>query len=159
MVEELYEWSDRWLTTFNIDTNKIGMAGFSAGGELAAWVGFNSPKEQLVKKDKIDDQKSTTDFLVLIYPGPLAVPDSTTGNTPPLFMAAANDDECCSEPLLKITSLYRKAHAKVEMHLFAQGNHAFNMGKRSTLKSINTWPQRMADWLSDNGFSTPALPK
>ena len=145
--------------SYNIDTNKIGMAGFSAGGELAAWVGFNSPKEKLVKKDKTDNQKSTTDFLVLIYPGPLAVPDSTNGNTPPLFMAAANDDDCCSDPLLKITALYRKAHAKVEMHLFAQGNHAFNMGKRSTLKSINTWPQRMADWLSDNGISTAAVSK
>ncbi len=74
-------------------------------------------------------------------------------------MVAANDDECCSEPLLKITTLYRKAHVKVLMHLFAQGNHAFYMGKRSTLKSINTWPQRMADWLLDNGISTPAILK
>jgi acetyl esterase/lipase len=138
--------------TFSLDTNKIGLMGFSAGGELAAWVAFNSPKEQLVKTDDIDNKKCTADFLVLIYPGPLALPDTLTTNTPPLFMAAANDDECCSEPILKITSLYRKAHAKVEMHLFAQGNHAFNMGKRSTLKSINTWPQRMADWLADNGY-------
>jgi acetyl esterase/lipase len=140
---------------FNIDTAKIGIAGFSAGGELAAWVGFNAPKEQLIKKDKTDGQKSTPDFVVLIYPGPLAVPDSNASSTPPLFMAAANDDDCCSEPLLKITGLYRKAHAKVEMHLFAQGNHAFGMGKKSALKSISTWPQRMADWLADNGISTP----
>jgi acetyl esterase/lipase len=140
---------------FNIDTAKIGIAGFSAGGELAAWVGFNAPKEQLIKKDKTDGQKSTPDFVVLIYPGPLAVPDSNASSTPPLFMAAANDDDCCSEPLLKITGLYRKAHAKVEMHLFAQGNHAFGMGKKSALKSISTWPQRMADWLADMGISTP----
>jgi acetyl esterase/lipase len=140
---------------FNIDTAKIGIAGFSAGGELAAWVGFNAPKEQLIKKDKTDGQKSTPDFVVLIYPGPLAVPDSNASSTPPLFMAAANDDDCCSEPLLKITGLYRKAHAKVEMHLFAQGNHAFGMGKKSALKSISTWPQRMADWLADNGISIP----
>jgi acetyl esterase/lipase len=140
---------------FNIDTAKIGIAGFSAGGELAAWVGFNAPKEQLIKKDKTDGQKSTPDFVVLIYPGPLAVPDSNASSTPPLFMAAANDDDCCSEPLLKITGLYRKAHAKVEMHLFAQGNHAFGMGKKSALKSISTWPQRMADWLADMGISAP----
>ena len=137
---------------FNIDTSKIGLIGFSAGGELAAWVAFDTPKEQLLKWDSIDNQKCEPNFLVLIYPGPLAVPDNLVANTPPLFMAAANDDECCSEPLLQITSLYRKAHAKVEMHLFAQGNHAFNMGKRSKLKSINTWPQRMADWLTDSGF-------
>ena len=143
---------------YNIDTSKIGLMGFSAGGELAAWVGFNTPKETLVKTDDIDNLKCTPDFLVLVYPGPLAVPDSLSGSTPPLFMVAANDDECCSEPLLKITALYRKAHAKVEMILYAQGNHAFNMGKRSKLKSINTWPQQLTDWLEDSGV-TPILPK
>jgi acetyl esterase/lipase len=139
---------------YNLDTSKIGIMGFSAGGELAAWVTFNNPKEMLVKKDAIDGINCAPNFCVLIYPGPLAVPADTlsAGNTPPLFMAAANDDECCSEPLLKITSLYRRAHAKVEMHLFNQGNHAFNMGKRSKLTSINTWPQRMSDWLLDTGF-------
>ena len=61
---------------YNIDTNKIGMIGFSAGGELAAWVGFNTPKEKLVKTDNTDNLKCTPDFLVLVYPGPLAVPNS-----------------------------------------------------------------------------------
>lgn len=143
-------------STYNVDSNRIGIMGFSAGGELAAWVAFNNPREQLVKKDAVDSKRCTPDFLVLIYPGPLAVPaDTLTNNTPPLFMAAANDDECCSEPILKITSLYRKARAKVEMHLFGQGNHAFNMGKRSTLRSINNWPQRMAEWFTDSGFLKP----
>ncbi len=143
---------------FNVDSNKIGMMGFSAGGELAAWVAFNNPKEQLIKKDGIDNFKCTPDFLILVYPGPLAVPDSVAAIAPPLFMTAANDDECCAEPVVKITSLYRKMHAKVELHLFAQGNHAFNMGKRSKLKSINTWPQRLTDWLGDNGFTSNPSP-
>lgn len=142
---------------YNIDTNKIGLMGFSAGGELAAWVGFNTPKENLIKTDATDNIKCSPDFLVLVYPGPLAVPDSLSNSTPPLFMVAANDDECCSEPLLKITALYRKAHAKVEMLLYAQGNHAFNMGKRSKLISINTWPQQLTNWIVDSGF-VPALP-
>ena len=137
---------------YNIDTNRVGLMGFSAGGELAAWVGFNTPKENLIKTDDVDNIKCSPDFLVLVYPGPLAVPDSLCSSTPPLFMVAANDDECCSEPLLKITALYRKAHAKVEMLLYAQGNHAFNMGKRSKLKSINTWPQQLTNWIVDSGF-------
>ncbi len=140
--------------TYNIDTSKIGIVGFSAGGELAAWVAFDKPKEKLVKADSTDNIPCKTNFVVLIYPGPLAVPDSLTTSTPPLFMAAANDDACCSEPLLQITALYRKAKAKVEMHLFAQGDHAFNMGKRSKLKSISNWPQRMAEWLADTGIIT-----
>ena len=138
--------------SYNIDTNKIGLMGFSAGGELAAWVAFNKPAEQLVKNDSVDNIKCSADFLILIYPGPGAVPENAVDKTPILFMAAANDDACCSEPILQITSLYRKAKAKVEMHLFNQGDHAFNMGKRSKLKSINTWPSRLTDWLIDSGI-------
>ena len=138
--------------TWNLDTNRIGLMGFSAGGELAGWVAFNSPKENETKGDKIDAMKSKPDFLLLVYPGPLAVPAAIDSKAPPLFMIAANDDECCSEPIVKLLQLYRKTNVKTEVHLYAQGKHAFNMGKRSKLQSINTWPQRLTDWLSDNGY-------
>ena len=138
--------------TWSLDTNRIGLMGFSAGGELAGWVAFNTPKDNQEKGDSIDAMKCKADFLILVYPGPLAVPDTVTQSAPPLFMIAANDDECCSEPVVKLLQLYRKARVKTEVHLYAQGKHAFNMGKRSVLKSINTWPQRMADWLLDNGY-------
>ncbi len=139
-------------TAFNLDTNRIGLMGFSAGGELAGWVTFNSSKENILIKDSIDKQNYKPGFLILVYPGPLVVPDSVQSDAPPLFMVAANDDECCSEPVVKLLQLYRKAKVKTEVHLYAQGKHAFNMGKRSALKSINTWPERLTDWLLENGF-------
>ena len=40
----------------------------------------------------------------------------------------------------------------MELHLLAQGSHGFNMGNRSTLASVKTWPQRLGDWLSDTGW-------
>lgn len=137
---------------WNLDTSRIGLMGFSAGGELAGWVAFNSAKDNQLKADSINNKKINPDFLILVYPGPLAVPDTILSNAPPLFMIAANDDECCSEPVVKLLQLYRKAKVRTEVHLYAQGKHAFNMGKRSQLKSINTWPQRMADWLLDSGY-------
>ena len=139
-------------TAFNLDTNRIGLMGFSAGGELAGWVAFNSSKENILIKDSIDKQNYKPGFLILVYPGPLVVPDSVQSDAPPLFMVAANDDECCSEPVVKLLQLYRKAKVKTEVHLYAQGKHAFNMGKRSALKSINTWPDRLTDWLLENSF-------
>lgn len=139
-------------TAFNLDTNRIGLMGFSAGGELAGWVAFNSSKENILIKDSIDKQNYKPGFLILVYPGPLVVPDSVQSDAPPLFMVAANDDECCSEPVVKLLQLYRKAKVKTEVHLYAQGKHAFNMGKRSALKSINTWPERLTDWLLENSF-------
>jgi acetyl esterase/lipase len=137
---------------WSLDTNRIGLMGFSAGGELAGWVAFNSSNENQLKADSIDKQKLKPGFLILIYPGPSAVPETIGSDAPPLFMIAANDDECCSEPIVKLLQLYRKANVKTEVHLYAQGKHAFNMGNRSKLKSISTWPQRMADWLADNGY-------
>jgi hypothetical protein len=44
----------------------------------------------------------------------------------------------------------------VELHLYTKGDHGFNMGNRSKLQTINTWPQRMADWLTDNNYLNPA---
>jgi acetyl esterase/lipase len=137
---------------WNLDTNRIGLMGFSAGGELAGWVAFHSYKENIINPDEIDRQACKANFLILIYPGPLVVPDAITINAPPLFMVAANDDACCSAPVIQLLQLYRKAAIKTEVHLYAQGNHGFNMGKKSPLKSINTWPQRMGDWLKDNGY-------
>ena len=80
------------------------------------------------------------------------MPDAITKDAPPLFMIAANDDECCSQPIVQLLQLYRKANVKAEVHLYAQGKHGFNMGNRSALKSINSWPQRMGDWLDDSGY-------
>jgi acetyl esterase/lipase len=137
---------------WNIDTSRIGLTGFSAGGELAGWIAFNATGARSLKPDKTDSIQSRPDFLILVYPGPLVVPDTLPAGAPPLFMVAANDDECCSEPVVKLLQLYRKIKVKAELHLYAQGNHAFNMGKRSQLRSINTWPQRLTDWLSDNGY-------
>ncbi|MEP7375678.1 MAG: alpha/beta hydrolase [Chitinophagaceae bacterium] len=137
---------------WNLDTSRIGLMGFSAGGELAGWVAFNSPKDDQPKSDIIDAVKCKPDFLILVYPGPLAVPVSIDSTAPPLFMIAANDDECCSEPIVKLLQLYRKANVRTEVHLYAQGKHAFNMGKRSKLQTLNTWPQRLTDWLLDNGY-------
>jgi acetyl esterase/lipase len=65
-------------------------------------------------------------------------------------MLAANDDKCCSAHIINLLQKYREANIPVEAHLYAKGDHAFNMGNRSKLKSINTWPQRLADWMSDN---------
>lgn len=137
---------------WNIDSNRIGLMGFSAGGELAGWITFNPAKKNEPKIDLIDGIKTKPDFLVLVYPGPLVVPGVVDSTAPPLFMIAANDDECCSEPIVKLLQLYRKAKIRTEVHLYAQGKHAFNMGKRSKLQTLYTWPQRLTDWLADSGY-------
>ena len=123
---------------FNIDTARIGVMGFSAGGEVAGWVSYHYADNHFTTPDAIDKLNARPAFQVLIYPGPLAVPDSVASTSPPGFLLAANDDECCSEPIVRLLEMHRKVKVPVEVHLYEQGNHAFNMGDRSSLNSIKT---------------------
>lgn len=92
---------------------------------------------------------------MLIYPGPLGVPDVVPADAPPAFMLVANDDACCSGPVVSLLAKYRAANVPIEVHIYAQGKHGFNMGDRSKLTSIKTWPQRMADWMADTKLLQP----
>ncbi|MEJ0101021.1 MAG: alpha/beta hydrolase [Bacteroidota bacterium] len=142
-----------YANQFSIDTSRIGVMGFSAGGEVAGWVSYHYLENHVVKPDMTDTLSARPAFQVLIYPGPLAVPDTVSSSSPPTFLLAANDDECCSEPIIKLLQLHRQAKVPVEVHLFTKGNHGFNMGNRSALNSIKTWPQRLTDWLKDTGIA------
>ncbi|MVN22368.1 alpha/beta hydrolase [Mucilaginibacter arboris] len=140
---------------FGLDTNRIGMLGFSAGGEVADMIAFAPGKGNPKALDPIDRLNGRPDFLMLVYPGPKYIPETIPSDAPPVFLTAANDDACCSISIIQLLERYRAAKVPVEMHLFAHGDHGFNMGNRSKLKSINTWPQRMADWLSDTHILQP----
>ncbi|WP_094569540.1 alpha/beta hydrolase [Mucilaginibacter xinganensis] len=140
---------------FGIDTNRIGLMGFSAGGEVVDMVAFDKGTGNPKAPDLIDRQSSKPAFIIQIYPGPLYIPAVIPADAPPAFLLAANDDPCCSIPVMQLLQRYRDAKVSVEAHLFTQGAHGFNMGQRSKLKSINTWPQRLADWLSDNNILQP----
>ena len=137
---------------YGVDTARIGVMGFSAGGEVSGWVAYHFNDQHVTKADNIDLLTARPAFQVLVYPGPLVVPESVSSSSPATFLVAANDDECCSEPLIKLLQMHRRAKVPVEMHLYAQGNHAFNMGTRSALTTIKAWPQRMTDWLGDSGW-------
>jgi acetyl esterase/lipase len=141
---------------WNIDPERIGMMGFSAGGEVVSMVAFNSGAGDANAADPVDRMSSRPGFVIMIYPGPLGIPDVIPKDAPPAFLAVANDDQCCSPPIMKLLQKYRDANVPVEAHIFARGGHAFNMGNRSPLISLKSWPQRMMDWMSDNYILNPA---
>lgn len=140
---------------FGVDPNRIGMMGFSAGGEVVDMVAFGREGDDRDRKDPIDRADARPNFLIQIYPGPSYIPETIPANAPPMFLLAANDDPCCSISVMQLLQRYRDAKVSVEAHLFAHGQHGFNMGQRSKLRSINTWPQRLADWLADNNILQP----
>lgn len=139
-------------TSWNIDKNKIGAMGFSAGAEVVAKVAYTSTQGEVSPRDAIDKLSAKPNFQILIYPGPAGIPDTIPADTPPAFVLVANDDPCCSEPALKLLQGYRAAKLPIEAHFFAKGGHGFNMGDRSDLKTLKTWPTRLKYWIEDSGL-------
>jgi len=142
---------------WGLDPARIGMMGFSAGGEVVSMVAFSRGEGDAQSTDPIDRLSCHPNFIIMIYPGPLFIPERVGPDAPPAFLLAANDDKCCSSPILKLLQAYRDAGIPAEAHIYAQGNHAFNMGNRSQLLSIRGWPQRLTDWLNDSHILRPAV--
>jgi acetyl esterase/lipase len=137
---------------WGIDPNRVGFLGFSAGGEVASMVSFGPAAGDPGAPDPIDQLNARPNFQLSIYPGPLGVPDTLPADSPPTFMVVANDDGGHSDVVISLISKLRAIKVPVEVHLYAQGGHGFNMGYRSKLQSVKGWPARMVEWLTDSGY-------
>ena len=137
---------------WGIDSDRIGIMGFSAGGEVVNWVAYDENPGIATATDPLDRFSAKPNFQIQVYPGPLGTPRSVSKDAPPAFFVAANKDECCSSTIVDFMLAYREAGADVEMHLYSKDEHAFNMGYRSEFVSINHWPDRLKDWLEDHSY-------
>jgi len=149
---------------WNIDPHKIGVLGFSAGGHLVAAISTHFDKRLYPAVDSADQESCRPDFAVALYPGHLwnwtyeenpefelnpAVP--VTRATPPTFILQAEDDpvDNVNNSLVYYVAL-KKAGVPVEMHLYAEGGHAF--GLRRTRFPVTAWPQLVETWLRTIGM-------
>jgi len=138
----------------NIDSHKIGVIGFSAGGYLVAQTSniFASTYKPV---DAVDKLSSRPDFAVALYPGHLCRSDGildpgirVTKQTPPTFLLQAWDDPV--DPVCNSTVYARaldRAGVPAEVHLFAKGGHAF--GVRDKEHPISLWPVLVENWLKE----------
>jgi acetyl esterase/lipase len=140
-----------------IDPNRIGMVGYSAGGEVVSLTSFGATAGVTNAPDPIDRTDAHPNFIAEIYPGGAGIPETLPAAAPPAFLLVANDDNH-TETVLKLFTLYRAAKIPVEVHVFTKGGHGFNQGQRSKLKTIKDWPQRLTDWMGDNNILDPQVP-
>jgi acetyl esterase/lipase len=147
---------------WGIDPNKIGVLGFSAGGYLAAKTATEFEPRAYQAVDAADRESCRPDFSVLIYPGHLWKPREgsdelklnprihVTRHVPPTFLLMAEDDHVdYVEQALVYYQALKRAEVPVEMHLYAEGGHAF--GLRPTKSPITRWPQLVETWLRTIG--------
>jgi acetyl esterase/lipase len=141
---------------WNIDPHRVGMLGFSAGGAIVSLIAYTPGDGDPSAPDPIDRLNGRPDFQMLVYPGG-DVPNTIPKGSPQAFLLVANDDDYgCDKVTLSLYEKLRDAQVPVEAIFLAQGRHAFNMGNRSNLVTVKTWPQRMADWMSDRGLLSPS---
>ncbi len=139
---------------WSIDPDRVGILGFSAGGEVVSAVAYRDGNGAPNAADAVDRLSSKPNYQMLVYPGPLFIPQEIPATAPPTFLVVSNDDGATNVVVALLQGL-RKAKVPVEAHIFAMGNHAFNMGYRSEFASVKGWPSRMADWMQDRGYLKP----
>jgi len=145
---------------WHFDPHKIGVLGFSAGGHLVAATSTHFKRRLYPAIDAADKESCRPDFAIAIYPGHLSLAENSLGlnpdiqvsrQTPPTFLLQNEDDPVDRvEHSLSYYAALKKAGVPVEMHLYAQGGHAF--GLRRTKLPVTGWPQLVETWLGTIGM-------
>ena len=139
--------SEEW----NIDPAKLGMIGFSAGGELVNMLVQKNDTGKSDATDPIDRFGCKPAFQGLIYPGNSKSIAPTKGSPPAFLLCGANDRPDISEGLPNVYLLFKAANVPVELHIYAGTGHGFGYRPRSDVAS-NEWPWRFQEWLCTAGF-------
>ena len=162
-----------YAAKWNINKNKIGIMGFSAGGHLASTLGTHFDDGDATSKDSIEQFSSRPDFMVLAYPV-ISMSKSimhvgsknnliginpgddiaklysnelqVTKQTPPTFLVHATDDKTVPvENSLLFYQACKDNGVPVEMHIYPAGGHGFGLALGKGY--LETWSDRLIDWL------------
>jgi endo-1,4-beta-xylanase len=139
---------------WNVDPQKVGALGFSAGGELAFMAAMQDGNANSTGPDEIDKHNARPDFQCLIYPGKsgrIAVDKSM----PQAFIVCGyGDRQDIAHGMAEVYLKFKDAGVPAELHIYAAAGHGFGV-RDSTQGAVAHWPARLEEWLADKVVKKP----
>lgn len=148
---------------WGIDPARIGVIGFSAGGDVAALLSNHFNQRTYPPAGPADAISCRPDFAILIYPAylvdarnlnELAPELQVTRSTPPTFLTQTEDDPVHVENSIYYFLALKRAGVPAEMHIYPAGGHGY--GLRRTKEGVTTWPARAESWMRSLGIIGPS---
>jgi acetyl esterase/lipase/lysophospholipase L1-like esterase len=153
-----------------LDNSRIGVLGFSAGGDLAAALSLRHDAKLYEPFDQADVLSARPDFTVLMYAAvdmPLRMPNGAppiepsvrletlvNSATPPTFIVHAADDPAVDvSKSLQMFATLKAAKVPAEMHIFEEGGHGFGV-RQAAGKPAEAWPELLVRWGVQHRFFT-----
>ena len=141
---------------FEIDADRIGVMGFSAGAHLSVMASTSFNKRTYPAIDEVDKVSCRPDYCLLVYPAYLSgekfglSPEiKVTKEVPPTMIIQAENDKAFIDSSLFYFYALKQAGVPAWMHLYSEGGHGF--GLRDTGYMVNEWTHRAEDWFQEIG--------
>jgi acetyl esterase/lipase len=136
---------------WGIAPNRVGVLGFSAGGELAALASMRFDGGIKDAADPVEREGSRPDFQGLIYPG-ASGKITVSKDSPPAFLACGYKDRPdISQGLAEVYLKFKAAGVPAELHVYAGVGHGFGVRDKN-IQAVRVWPARFQEWLAEQGF-------
>lgn len=163
---------------WNLDPERIGIIGFSAGGHLASTVGTIIKPANKKSKIPLEQWSSRPSFMLLIYPvislsskyahrgsaenllgknpefsllDSLSTQNRVTAQTPPTFLVHSTDDNAVPpENSVMFYEALRKENIPSTLHIYDHGGHGYGMAPKDPV--LNGWPLLTVKWLERQGY-------
>jgi endo-1,4-beta-xylanase len=139
---------------WGVDPARVGVMGFSAGGELAVKASEQYETANAAATDPIDRESDKPAFQVLMYPGGLTpeIVAKVNKDMPPAFLLCGADDrENIAQMLPELFVAMRKAGVSAELHEYAGVGHGFGL-RLSQHGGVAEWPGVLLQWIDTKGF-------
>ncbi len=149
----------RWIrahaSRWKLDTSKIGLLAFSAGGQVGAMLITGGDQANYENIDETDKQPFRPDFAMLVYPWRIYDPSTdallpqinVTADTPPTFIVHTSDDHSTSLGAVLLYAGLKRNKVPAELHIYENGGHGYGTRDRDN-SNIGTWTDRASDWLA-----------